>query len=242
MKQWWGGAVGSPAEIPHWAENSVGDRFFSQKWVTDAAHAPAPADATLPEPSALVDEQVHWEAAMSTLFRGVILDGVPVDDARVLEILGMLAPVLRGELAQVEEEEEEWGYFEETTGPLFLLGGDALISAAWAVLGDDPVAEVIPLLERRMRDALDAAGYGNGTDAKVLAETLILAMTGDYGFEEPADVEALEHLGAETSGNVLLDLIDAKQVAEQNALRFGLVVLVALANLARTDDESILSA
>ncbi|MBV9446073.1 MAG: hypothetical protein JO345_09290 [Streptosporangiaceae bacterium] len=240
MRQWQGGTDPRPAVIPRWAEDSVGDRFFSAKWVTDAAGAPALADAKLPDPGVLAGDPAHWEAAMSVLFRGVVLDGVPVDDSMVSEILGMLTPVLEEELAQIEEEEEEWGYFEETTGPLARLGGDALTSGAWAILADDPVDAVIPLLEQRMRDALPKAGYGRETDPKIIAETLILAMTSDYGFEEPADVEALKRIGRNTSGNVVLDLIDAEQAQPENALRLGLVILAALADLARTGDESVL--
>lgn len=47
--------------------------------------------------------------------------------------------------------------------------------------------------------------------------------------------------GHSTSGNVLLDLMRAKQVEPGDALRLGLVILVALANLARTDAKSVLS-
>jgi hypothetical protein len=241
MRQWSGGADTRLAAVPRWAENSVGDRFFSQKWATDAARAPGLADVELPGRDVFAGDPGHWEAAMSVLFRGVVLDGVPVRDQAVSEILDMLAPVISEELAQIEEEEEEWGYFQETSGPLFLLGGEALTTGTWAIAGDDPVDALIDILERPIAAALAAAGSGEGIDAKAVAEVLILAMTNDFQFDEPADIEALERIGHGTSGNVLLDLIDAEQVAPEDALRLGLVILAALADLARTDKESILS-
>ncbi len=238
--RWWGAAAQRPAVIPRWPENSVGDRFFSQTWVADAAQAPRLADAKPPGTGVFAGDPAHWAAAMSTLIRSVVLDGAPVNDPAVPEILDMLTPVLQEELAQIYEEEEEWGYSEETTGPLFLLGGNALIEGAWAVLGDDPVDAVLAVLDRRMGAALASAGYTEGPDAKIIAGTLLGALTVNYAFEEPGDLETLKRLGHSTSGNVLLDLIDAEQVAPENALRLGLVILAALADLARTEAESVL--
>jgi hypothetical protein len=43
-----------------------------------------------------------------------------------------------------------------------------------------------------MRDALAGAGYVAGPDAKVIAETLVSALTDGYRFEGPGDVETLE--------------------------------------------------
>ncbi|HUK71030.1 MAG TPA: hypothetical protein VLW50_20090 [Streptosporangiaceae bacterium] len=47
-RYWRGGAAPRPAVIPRWAWDSVGDRFFSAKWLADAAGAPVLADAQLP--------------------------------------------------------------------------------------------------------------------------------------------------------------------------------------------------
>jgi hypothetical protein len=241
---WRGGVVQRPAVIPRWAEDSVGDRFFSAKWLADAAGAPVLADAKLPDPAVLAGDPGHWEAAISALFRGVVLDAVPVGNPVVSEILSMLEPVVLEELARTDEAhspEREWALFQELNAPLFMVGGYALIEGTWAILGLDPVKLVLAVLERRMHDALAEAGYAEGTDAKVIAEKLVSALTGMYRFEEPGDVETLERLGRDTSGNVLLDLIRAKQVEPGDALRLGLVILVALASLARTDAKSVLS-
>lgn len=243
---WRGGAVQRPAVIPQWAEDSAGDRFFSAKWLTDAVGAPVLASVRLPDPAVLAGDPGHWDAAISALFRGVVLDEVPVDSLVVSEILSMLAPVVREELARTDgtepgAPEEEWALSQELNAPLFVVGGYALIEGTWAILGLDPVEQVLALLESRMRDALAGAGYTEGTDAKVIAETLVSALTDGYRFEEPGDVETLGRLGRRTSGNVLLDLIRAKQVDPGGALRLGLVILVALANLARTDAKSVLS-
>jgi hypothetical protein len=241
MKQWMGGVEQRPVTLSRWAENSVGDRFFSQKWVSDAARAPALADVELPDPDVFTGDPGHRVAAMSVLFRGVVLDGVQVGDRVIQPILDMLTPVVLEELARIDEAEEEWGFFEETNGPLFLLGHDTLAESAWVILGDDPVAPVLAVLEWRIQDALAAAGFLEATSAKVIAETLVRALADDYEFEEPGDTEALERLGRDSSGNVLLDLIDAEQVAPEDTLRLGLVILAALADMARTDAESILS-
>jgi hypothetical protein len=204
------------------------------------------AGARLPDPAVLAGDPGHCGAAISALFRGIVLDAVPVDSQVVSEILSMLVPVVREELARTdgtepEVPEEEWVLFQELNAPLFVVGGYALIEGTWAILGLDPVDQVLALLESRMHDALAGAGYTEGTDAKVIAETLVSALTDGYRFEEPGDVETLGRLGRHTSGNVLLDLIRAGQVDPGGALRLGLVILVALANLARTDARSVLS-
>jgi hypothetical protein len=243
-RYWRDGAVQRPAVIPRWAEDSVGDRFFSGKWLMDAAGAPVIADAKLPGPAVLASDPGHWEAAISALFRGVVLDAVPVDDSVVSEVLSMLEPVVVEELARADETgapAEEWDLFQELNAPLFMVGGYALIEGTWAILGLDPVEQVLAVVERVMHDALAEAGYAEGTDGKIIAGTLINALTDGYRFEEPGDVETLERFGRGTSGNVLLDLIRAKQVEPGDALRLGLVILAALASLARTDAKSVLS-
>lgn len=242
MRQWSGDGAQRPAVIPEWASSSVGDRFFSGKWITDAARSPALATVKLPDRGAFCDDPGHWGAAMSALFRGIVLDGVPVSDPVVSEILDMLSPVVDEELAQDDDDAlvEIWGSFEEQNGPLFLLGAYALVEGAWAILGLDAVDAVLTVLEKRMRDLPGGPGYAEGPDATLIAEALVRALAHEYSFEEPGDIKTLERLGSDTSGNVLVDFIDAEQVAPEDALRLGLVILAALADLARTDKESIL--
>jgi len=52
----------------------------------------------------------------------------------------------------------------------------------------------------------------------------------------------LKHLGRSASGNPLTDLIRVREVAPEDALRVGLIILAAMADLARTDAESALPA
>ncbi|HUK71029.1 MAG TPA: hypothetical protein VLW50_20085 [Streptosporangiaceae bacterium] len=63
----------------------------------------------------------HWQAAMSALFRGVVLDAVPVDNPVVSEILRMLGPVVCEELTRADgdEPEADWALFQELNAPLF---------------------------------------------------------------------------------------------------------------------------
>jgi hypothetical protein len=199
----------------------------------------------MPEPIVVAGDPGHWEVAISALFRGLVLDMVPVDDPVVSEILNMLATVVREELARADETgsgapEKEWALFQELSAPLFMVGGCALIESTWAILGLDPVGQVLAVLEMRIHDALADAGYAGETDAKAIAETLVSALTDEYRFEEPGDIETLERLGRDTSGNALHDLIRTKQIEPGGALRLGLVILVALAGLARTDAKSVL--
>ncbi len=79
------------------------------------------ADAKLSAPAMLAGNPGHWEAAMSALFCGVVLDAVPVDDPAVSEILSMLGPVVREELARADGNEpgEDWALFQELNAPLF---------------------------------------------------------------------------------------------------------------------------
>ena len=243
IKQWSGGTAVRPAAIPRWTEDSVGDRFFSQKWITDAAGSPGLADARLPDPAVLAGNPGHWATAMSALFRGVVLDRVPVNQPVVSEILGMLAPVVLEEVASAADggTGKKWGLFEELNLPLFMLGGYALIEGAWAILGNDPVGQVLAVLQGRMQDTFAAAENAKRADAKFIAETLLCALTDGYRFDDPGDIDTLKRIGHSTSGNVLLDLIHAKQVGPEDALHLGLVILSALADMARTDERSILS-
>ena len=56
--------------------------------------------------------------------------------------------------------------------------------------------------------------------------------------ERPDGAQTLERLDLTTSGNPLVNLVQAKEAAPGDALRLGLLALVALADLARTDADS----
>lgn len=44
----WGGATPVPAEVPQWADGSLGDFFFTEPAIAGAAAAPPAAEAALP--------------------------------------------------------------------------------------------------------------------------------------------------------------------------------------------------
>lgn len=234
-RAWAGGAEPLRATLVRWREDSVGDRFFSADAIADAAGAPRLSNATLPSPQRMAENSGYWATAVSALVRAVVLEGAPVNDPAVARVLDLLAPVVRDELAAAARED---GDFPDTHGPLFLLGVCVLTDGTWAIVGLDPLDQSLALMERRIDEALAEAGRAGLPDGKVIAEELIRAFAGQYQCKEPSDVRTLERLGRTASGNPLVDLIQVKDVAPEDALRLGLITLVALADLARTDADS----
>lgn len=149
----------------------------------------------------------------------------------------MLAPAVWDELAAADDVDKD---FPDTQGPLFLLGACFLTDATWAIVGLDPLEQILDLMERRFDDALTGAGSAAWPTGRIIAEELIRAFAGEYRCEKPGDVRMLKHLGRSASGNPLTDLIRVREVAPEEALRLGLIILAAMADLARTDAESAL--
>lgn len=232
---WAGGAEPPRAVMPHWSEDSVGDRFFATETIENAASAPRLADAVLPGPEQIAENSGHWAVAVSALVRAVVLDGIPVSDATVGRVLDLLTPVVRDELSAATRED---GDFPDSHGPLFLLGGCVLTDATWAIVGLDPLDRSLSVMERRIDQALDETEHSALPGGKSIAEELVRAFAGEYQCDEARDAQTLQRLGWSTSGNPLVDLVQAKEVAPEDALRLGLIVLAALAELARTDAES----
>lgn len=227
---WADGSEPPRAELGHWREDSMGDRFFSQEEMTRAADALRLADVKLPSPQQMAENPGHWAVAMAVLIRAVVLDGVPVDDPAIAPVLDLLLPAVRYELA-VEDGMDDTG-FPETDAPLFRLGACALVDATWAIVGLDSLDHAVALMERPIDEAL---GFPLG---KVIAEDLVRAFPFHYQCQEPSDAQTLERLGRGPSGNPLINLIHARKVAPEDILRVGLIVLAALADLARTDADS----
>lgn len=164
-----------------------------------------------------------------------MLEGVPVFDPAVARVLDLLVPAVRNEIAAEIGEDED---FPDTDGPLFLLGTCTLIDATWAIVGLDPLDRALDLMHSRIDEALAGTERTAWPDGKVIAEALIRAFADEYRCTEPRDVRTLKRIGQTASGNPLADLIQAKDVAPEDALRLGLIALAALADLARTDADS----
>ncbi|MGH3172031.1 MAG: hypothetical protein ACRDN0_40025 [Trebonia sp.] len=236
-KAWCGGAEPHSATFPRWREDSAGDRFFSARDIITAARAPVLTDAELPTARQVAENSGHWAVAVSALVRAVVLDRVPVSDPVVARVLELLTPVVLDELAADDEDRD----LPDIDGPLFLLGGCYLTEATWAIIGLDPLDQILPLLEQRIDGAGMRAGGAALPGGKAVAEELVRAFADEYRCEDPGDIQTLERLGRTDSGNPLTDLIRAREVAPEDALRLGLIVLAALADLARTDADSVLS-
>jgi hypothetical protein len=243
-RAWCGGKDPVPAELPEWSEGSLGDRFFAGMLINEASQAPCLA-AGMPAARVIAADPAHWNVATAALVRAVLLDGIPVDDPAVGMLLGVLAPAAEAEIASgraanlaafgtgaggMADEPD----FPELDGPVFLLGTCALIDAMCAVIGDDPLQEVLDVLTPLLSDALP------DMDGQVVADALVRAYSHHYRCEMPGDEKVLEHLADAGPGDPLEDLISAKVVAPGDALRVGLTSLAVLGGLCRSASVSVL--
>ena len=202
--------------------------------------------AEIPDAAVIAADPAHWTIAVSALIRAVIFDGLTLDHPAVRTLLGVLAPIAEAELAYGEAEDAwlhrgglAWGEdepeFPELDGPVFLLGGSALVDAVWAAVGDDPLGEVIGVL----RPALE--GAVPGLDGQVAADALIGALAQEYLCEQPGDAEVLQRIGY-PGGNALENLLAAGAVPPGDLLPVALMMLSALAQLCQSDSASLLMA
>jgi hypothetical protein len=193
-------------------------------------------------------DPVQWPVAVSALIRAVVFDGLQPDHPDVGAVLDVLAPVAAAELAYeaaLERWYAEWPDCEENKpafpdldGPVFLLGGCALVDAIAAVVGDDPLDEVLVVLLPALRDAAESMKAAiPGLNGCALVDALACAAVTDFRRELPADV--LRRTGPPT-GNPLETLVHVGAVPQHEVLRVGLVVLSTLADLCRSDSASIL--
>lgn len=243
IRKWWGGDP-VPAALPDWPEDSLGDRLFSDRLFRSALDVPALKDAKVPEPAAIRSDPSQWSVAAWVLVRAVALDGLSVEDPAVAALLEVLVPVALAELAAREvaaAEARRAGLAPgaiapelfDDDGPVFVIGCCALVHAIWTAIGDDPLAEVLDVVSPLVDGALPGRG-------RVVAEALARAFSEHYACERAADVEALERLGDDTSGDPLRDLVSAGVIAPTDALRVGLEVLARLAELCKTESVSVL--
>ena len=241
---WSGGAEPVLAEAPQWAENSLGDRFFGGTFIDRVRNAPSLATAEIPDAAVIAADPAHWNVATDALIRAVVYDGLGLDHPAVRTLLEVLAPIAAAELAYGEAADAamyqigmDWDddepEFPEEDGPVFLLGGCALVDATWAAVGLDSISEVLGVLLPVLADA------GPGLDAHVAADALIGAFAKHYRCELPGDAELLERIG-KVQGDALVNLVRAGAVKPADVLPVGLRLLSALAHLCRSDSASLL--
>ncbi|HET7016894.1 MAG TPA: hypothetical protein VFI65_23425 [Streptosporangiaceae bacterium] len=245
---WWRGAEPEAAEVPSWPEGSAGDRFLEASRIKEYAVAPRLATAEIPSAEAFAADSGNWDIAVSALIRAVILDGVPVSDPLVTKVIELLGPAVDAEVEYAESFGRGGqpiggveGEFPEDDGPIFLLGGCGLVDATWAVVGLDPVREILDFLGPRLDVAVSGLDCTLKPTGEELAKALIRAAAGRYSFdEEPADATTLQQLGGKSVSNPLECLISDKAIEAADALTIGLAVLATLADLCRTAEASVL--
>ena len=247
-RSWWRGAEPEAAQVPNWAEGSAGDRFFEESRMKQYAVAPQLATAEIPSAEAFAADSGHWNIAVSALIRAVVLDLVPVADPSVTKVIRLLGPAVDAEvqyaaaggrgsqpIGSVE------GGFPEDDAPVFLLGACCLVDATWAVVGLDPLRDVLDYLEPRLDASLAELDCTLKPSGKVLAESLLRAAADFYRLDaEPADAETMRQLGGKSESNPLDCLITQKAIEPAEALIIGLAVLATLADLCRTAEASVL--
>jgi hypothetical protein len=154
LPEWYGGAEPISAEAPRWPQGSLGDRFLTGTYLGEAQDAPCLLTAQIPDAAVIAADPAHWNIATRALIRAVIFDGLKIDHPAVSMLLEVLAPIAAAELAYGQAVEAslhsfgpDWDEtepeFPELDGPVFLLGGRALVEAAWATVGEDPLSEVL---------------------------------------------------------------------------------------------------
>jgi hypothetical protein len=237
---WCGGGEPVPAEGLRWAAGSLGDRLFSGMHLARARNAPCLLTANVPDPMVIIADPAQWWVAASVLVRAVVFDGLRVDHPAVSMLLDVLAPIAQAELAH-EQALEDWyssGWdeekpeFPELDGPVFLIGC-ALGDATLAVVGEDPLSEVLAVLS----PALDGAVPGLAGPA--VADVLTGGRATPYLCDLPDYV--LKRMRPTFSvGGALLEFADARVVPPRDILRVGLTILSVLAELCRSDSASIL--
>ena len=237
-----GNATPSPVTVPQWADDSLGDHFFTGKFITEAAGAPPLAGAALPGLAEIIADPAGWQAMSNMLIRAVVLDGVPVSDPAVGAAIGRLAPVLRREADYLTSGPKVGDGFNERLAPLFIVGRVALLEAARAVIADDRLEPVLAVLQPRLDAALAPLGLSPDLTGAAAGRALLCAVAHDYLFDAPEDTELLDRLDGDssTAGNALETLIAAKLLAPEEALPAGLAMLSMLAGMCRTNATSVL--
>ena len=242
-RAWCGGLAPVPAEAPAWPEGSLGDRF-GHAFLDEARNAPCLLTAQIPDAAVIAADPAHWHVATTALIRAIAFDGLRVDHPAVRTLLEALAPVAQAEFAYREAADVWFGLdprdregpeprFPELEGPVFLLGTCALVDATWAILGEDPLTDVLAVLAPVLGSSVP------GLDGQAVADALIGAFAHHYRCEQPGDAEVLQRIGRE-AGDALENLVTSGDVAAADALPAGLMILSALAGFCRSSSPSVL--
>ena len=238
---WCDGREPTAAKAPPWPEGSLGDRFRNGS-LEDARNAPSLVSAQIPDAAVIAADPAQWSVATSALIRAVAFDGLAVDHPAVRTVLEALAPVAEAEFAFREaadawfsldpsEREGPEPRFPELEGPVFLLGTSALVDATWAIVGEDPLIDVIGVLLPVLNS------IAPGLDGQVIADALIGAFAHHYQCEFPGDAELLQRIGRE-AGDALENLVASGAIPPADALPVGLRILSALAGFCRSSSAS----
>jgi hypothetical protein len=247
-RAWRGREEPVPAGAPEWPKGSLGDRFFSGTFLARARDAPCLLNADVPDAAVIAADPAQQDVAVNALVRAVAFDGLRAGHPAVSGLLDMLAPIARKQLAQRMAAEarlsQGWPEWEddepenaELDGPVFLLGGCVLTDATWAVVGEDPLTEVLGVLA----PALD--GVVPGAAGRDVADALIAAFATHYRCELPGDADVLERIRGRydgDAGDALMNLVVAGTVRPADIFRAGLAILAVLADLCRSGSDSIL--
>jgi hypothetical protein len=245
-REWRGNGESVPAEVPPWPEGSLGARLLGNSYLEQARNAPDLLAVSVPDAAVIAADFGHWNVAVGTLARAVVFDRLAVDHPAVSTLIDALAPAVEAELAYGEVIESplhrgwsEYGRgergFPEGEGPVFLLGANALVDATWALVGTDPLREVLPVMRSAVAEAAP------DLDSEAVANALVGALAAHYRCEQPGDAEALERIGRDVPGDPLEHLVATHAVPPGAVLRAGLTVLAALTRLCMSGSASVLA-
>lgn len=244
LRVWGGGVEPVPAQAPQWPEGSLGDLFFTGTNMLRAQAAPCLATAEIPSAEVIADDSSHWDVATRALIRAVTFDDLGLDHPAVGKVLEILAPIVETELAYNKVADaamngdglnwdEDLAGFPELDGPVFLLGVCALVEAFAAVVAEDLLGDVrgvlLPALEAAVPDL----------DAQLAADALIGAFAVEFDCGQPENAEVMAGIKSH-GGNALENLVTNGGVPPAGVLPAGLAILSVLAELCRTDSDSVL--
>lgn len=237
----WGGATPVPAEVPQWEDGSLGDFFFTEPAIVEAAVAPSAAAATLPSSERMLSYGSAREAVASLLIRSVVFDGLPAVGPAIGTLIEHLAPVTEWEASHFGRPVSDAEVEEIVSAPSYVIGR-ALADAARTVIAEDRIALVVEFLEPVLDAALTPLGLSAELTGAAAARALVCAVAHEYLFADPADTEFLNQLDPDstTSENPLETLVTDKLLEPRDALLAGLAMLAALAELCRTNAVSVL--